>query len=172
MAVNVNDSILESKIKIDLNIKERLLNALKAIKDGFSSIINLKANADFNDSANLLKSQMIDFAVLLEQLELFRNEFDDFLEIEKMLRYTLNNANSIDLNQQTIIFESIYRFFDLIRYKIDSIENASLENDYLKRYDEFSLYLKKLKRHFYVNVCEYDDRFDDTMIKVSKILLS
>lgn len=162
---NANNSILENKVEIDVNIKERLEKILKTIKNKLKSIYSKKDSLE--ESIYSLKEQMFDFACLLEQLSDFRKEFFDFLKIEKMVDYILDNLCSISFNQSSIIFESIYKFSDLIFCKIDS-----LESNYQEKYNEFSLYLKETKRYFYLNICEYDDKFDDTMIKVSKVLLS
>lgn len=160
--MNANDA----KIEIDMNIKKRLENLLKKISNNLKSIFSFENNKGLNRSISIIKEKMIEFASLLEQLDDFRKEFFDFLRIEKMIRYTLDNFNSIDSNQKSILFESLYKFSDLIDYKLNHIEN-----DYLEKYGEFSLYLKETKRHFYLNICKYDDGFDDTMIKVSKVLL-
>ena len=103
--------------------------------------------------------------LLKENQDIFQNEYYDCLEINDMIKYTLNRNNSLitatDLNFINSLNDS---FFELILYKLNLLKdnhcefNETFFNDFNIKYDEFTNNLIKSKEYFYNNI--YSESYD------------
>ena len=104
--------------------------------------------------------------LLKENQDIFQNEYYDCLEINDMIKYTLNRNNSLitatDLNFINSLNDS---FFELILYKLNLLKdnhcefNETFFNDFNIKYDEFNNKLIKSKEYFYNNI--YSESYDE-----------
>ena len=103
--------------------------------------------------------------LLKENQDIFQNEYYDCLEINDMIKYTLNRNNSLitatDLNFINSLNDS---FFELILYKLNLLKdnhcefNETFFDDFNIKYDEFTNNLIKSKEYFYNNI--YSESYD------------
>ena len=170
MSVNVNNPILENKIEIDFNLKERIKNSLICISNYLKSLFNQKMKNYSPDLIVIIKKELLNFALVLKPLKTFRAEYIEFLKIKTMMYYVLENIDSIDFNHIKSIFELMYKFNDLIRSKFISIEENSLEL-YDAELKSYIFYLKDFESFFYSNIYERTGEFDDVIMEMSKVLL-
>lgn len=167
--MNANDS-LSDKIEIDMNIKKRLENLLKKISNNLKSLYDRRSANYQQKLVIIIQNELINIANILKPLEIFRVEYMEFLKIKTMLSYILENINGIDFDHTKLIFESIYNFNDLIKFKISLMDDGSLD-EYCVELKKFISYLKDLESFFYLDVYEGTGEFDDVIIEMSEVLL-
>ena len=167
--MNANDS-LSDKIEIDMNIKKRLENLLKKISNNLKSLYDRRSANYQQKLVIIIQNELINIANILKPLEIFRVEYMEFLKIKTMLSYILENINGIDFDHTKLIFESIYNFNDLIKFKIRLMDDGSLDEYYVEL-KKFISYLKDLESFFYLDVYEGTGEFDDVIIEMSEVLL-
>lgn len=168
----VSNSILENKVEIDMKIKERLEKILKTIKDSLRSFKNQYLISENEKLVLSIKEKLLSIANILYSLRDFKDEFFEFLKIKSMLYYILENYDSIDLNHSRKIFESFYKFSDLIRFKINVLEKDGPFDEYEKEYQSFNSYLRNLKTFFFhLNIYQNTGKYDDAIIETAKVLL-
>ena len=168
---NANNSILENKVEIDVNIKERLEKILKKIANNLKLLYNKNSNNYSNELIIIIQKELVNIANILKPLKIFRKEYIEFLKIKTILYYILENIDSIDYNHAKRILESIYKFNDLIEFKILAMENVGLEKHYNIELKKFISYIKDLESFFYLDIYETTGEFDDVIIKMSEALL-
>ena len=168
---NANNSILENKVEIDVNIKERLEKILKALNDTLKSFSKKYFISEDEKLILNIKEELLSIANILYSIKDFKNEFFEFLKIKSMLHYILDNCDSIDFKDSKKIFESFYKFSDLIRFKIYALEKEDLYEEYWEEYQSFCLYLRNLKTFFHLNIYQRTGKYDDAIIETSKVLL-
>lgn len=167
----VSNSILENKVEIDANIKEKLEKILEKITNNLKLLYNKNSNNCSNDLIKIIQKELVKIANILKPLKIFRKEYVEFLKIKTILSYILDNIDSIDFNHTKRIFESICKFNDLIEFKILAMENVGLEKHYDMELKKFISYLKDLESFFYLDIYESTGEFDDVIIKMSEVLL-
>lgn len=104
--------------------------------------------------------------LLKENQDIFPNEYYDCLEINDMIKYTLNRDTSLITPEDINFIDDLYHsFFGLILYKLDLLKanncefNEMFNEKYAPKYDSFNNDLINFKEYFYNNI--YQESFDE-----------
>ena len=123
-------------INVDLEkIEEYIKNVLKLIQDSSKQVINKITNKNnvinenkIKHNISLLFQEMNEISLALKRNDLFYDEYFEFCEIEDMIKYTLNrNFLIISEPDLDFILNLVINFFNLIQFKVKSIENNSFD---------------------------------------------
>lgn len=157
-------------IMMDIKIKETLNNFLSNISNTLKLINGELSQSSSDELLAEFFKEVRDFAIFLNELYGFEKEYDYYLSIIKMLRYTLKNYDFIDKNDSKLVFESLMKFNDLIKFKVFFLSGNISEEEYLNKFEDFVNYLRKLKDYFYLNIYHPIGSCEETIHKISEIV--
>lgn len=142
--------------KKDIGIMSLLLIPSKKILNWFAKIIKWRLFKKMDKLSKLLK----------ENKDIFPNEYYDCLEINEMIKYTLNRDYSlIKQDDFNFINDMNNAFFELILCKLTLLKdsgcefNESFHNKFDSKYDKFNENLINFKEYFYSNI--YQESFNE-----------
>lgn len=169
--INEKISLPRIEIKMDEKIKEILKNFFNTISNTLTSLNNKNDEEKSLELISSMKEYLLDFALFLKELKEFQKEFSFFLVIRRMLNYVLDNYGSLCSSKRSVIFDSLFKFFELLRIKLSFLEGIYSKSSYLSYFNEFDTYLDEVKMEYYLNIYQRTGEFDDVIPRISQILL-
>lgn len=175
MYVNVNKKLIDIN-----NIVNDLKEKVKRISDKFPSVklkkqvtmdnlvIKYTNDKDFQKMLDNIKVLLDDICEKLELLESFKKEFHNFLSIQSMMAFIIEDAKRY-ISYFYFVKELTVSFCELITTKISLIKDNDFEK-YDAIYRKFDENLFKQEEFFYLNICDYSGRYDKLIDEVTNIL--
>lgn len=154
----INDSS-NKYIDYSKKIIDSFINALKEVKKtiylNVEKIIHKETSLD--DLILNLKYSFNTTDDLLSKLDFLEEEYYDFSSIKDMLLYILEDTSL--LYHISLFKELLGSFYNLVLSKIELSDE-----DYEKRYDEFSSKLIDIEQIFYTKICKPSVNYDEEIL--------
>lgn len=156
----INETIILLK-NIFQKIKEKVAELKNKENPTENSV--LIDHEEFKKETKYLKSLMNEVSDLLEGDNLFnKNEFVDFLMIQNMTEYILDNSETYIQNAQ-FIDELLIDFREIILKKLEN-DIEPINFDYDIEYESYESKLYEKKEYFYLHIYQSDDGDDDLIV--------
>ena len=156
---NINETITILK-SIFEKIKEKFLQLKKQESETKDKIF--LDDDEFKNETENLKSLMNKISALLEENPLFnKNESIDFLMIQNMIEYLLENFENF-IKYSQFIKELLIDYREIILKKLEN-DLKTINIDYETEYESYESKLYEKKEYFYLNIYR-SDKGDEGLI--------
>ena len=149
-------------------IYDSFINAIKELKEKiYSNVENIIQNnrPALDELIENIKDSFDNTESILSNLDFFEDEYYDFSSIKDMAFYILDNKSL--LQHISIIRDLLNSFYNLVQFKKD------LSNEeYGKKYGEFSSELVDIEQSFYTEIYEPSENYNEEILsEISNSLL-
>lgn len=148
-------------------ILDSFINALKEVKKTIHSNVEKIVHRELylDELIINLKYSFNTTEHLLSKVDFLENEYYDYSSIKDMLFYILEDKSL--LNHISLFKELLDSFYNLVLSKIELSDE-----DYEKKYDEFSSKLIDIEQIFYTSICKPSENYDEeTLSEISNSIL-
>lgn len=164
-----NSFIINNEYSRSKNIYDSFINAIKELKERiYSNVENILVQKDepsLDELIGNIKDSFNNTENILFNLDFFKDEYYDFSSIKDMAFYILDNKSL--LNHISMIRSLLNSFYNLVQFKKDSSNE-----EYEKKYEEFSSVLVDAEQYFYTEIYEPSENYnEETLSEISNSLL-
>lgn len=171
MYYNVNRETINNINNVVENLKKLLNKIIEKLSfsnqriDSHDELVEFFANDEgFCNDLKAMKTFLEEISLILEPLDIFLYEFNDFLSIKLMCNYIIDNLR-LYVQYSLFINSLLSNFFNLIHSKINNDKSQ-----YNEVYSKFEKFLDEKEKIFYLEIYEGTHKYDDLIDEVTSIL--
>ena len=149
------------------NVYDSFINAFRELAEKIYSNVEdiLNNEPSLDELIGNLKDSFNDAENIISDLDFFKEEYYDFSSIKDMAFYILGNKSL--LCHISMIINLLNSFYGLVQFKKDSSNE-----EYEKKYEEFSSVLVDTEQYFYTEIYEPSENYnEETLSEISNSLL-